>query len=127
MKPCPACGSENCVSAIVAHNTLCPLCSSQPCACDGNICTKCRAAPCVCPPPVEQSPLAAQGAPARNDQPSVWDLVMTDMQTRDQEGRRKYGTPLQPHNGRDALADCYQELLDAVCYMRQAIFERDGR
>lgn len=32
---------------------------------------------------------------------------------------------LQPHNGRDALRDAYEESLDLVCYLRQAIEERD--
>jgi hypothetical protein len=34
-------------------------------------------------------------------------------------------TPLQPHNGRDALADAYQEALDLVVYLRQEIAERE--
>jgi hypothetical protein len=52
---------------------------------------------------------------------------MKDMSDRDQEGRRKYGTPLQPHNGRDTLIDAYQESLDLCVYLRTAIFERDGK
>jgi hypothetical protein len=63
-------------------------------------------------------------APIPNDRPAVWSLVIADMQARDAEGRRKYGTPLQPHNGRDALVDAYQEALDLVVYLRQAIEER---
>ena len=46
---------------------------------------------------------------------------------RDQLGRERYGVPLQPHNGRDALVDSYQEILDAAVYLRQAIYERDGK
>lgn len=46
------------------------------------------------------------------------------MKERDQEGRRKYGTPLQAGNGRDALVDAYQEALDLCVYLRQAIAER---
>lgn len=42
------------------------------------------------------------------------------------KGRRKYGTPLQAHNGRDPLVDAYQEALDLCVYLRQAIAERDG-
>ena len=63
----------------------------------------------------------------KNDKPACWDLVMQDMKDRDTWGRSKYGTPLQPFNGRDALTDCYQEILDACVYMRQQIFERDGK
>lgn len=65
-----------------------------------------------------------QPAPAANDRPAVWDLVIADMQARDADGRAKYGVPLQPHNGRDALVDAYQEALDLAVYLRQEIEER---
>ena len=67
-----------------------------------------------------------QPPPAINGYPAVWDLVMLDMLERDATGRERYGTRLQPHNGRDALVDAYQEALDLVVYLRQAIYERDG-
>lgn len=41
-------------------------------------------------------------------------------------GRYRRG-PLQGFNGRDALWDLYEELFDAVQYLRQALYERDGR
>lgn len=63
-------------------------------------------------------------APVTNDWPAVWDLVIADMKERNQIGTAKYGTPLQAHNGRDALVDAYQEALDLVVYLRQAIEER---
>ena len=68
-----------------------------------------------------------QPAPVHNNKPACWDLVMKDMTDRDRWGRSKYGTPLQPFNGRDALTDCYKEILDACVYMRQLIYERDGK
>lgn len=68
-----------------------------------------------------------QPPPVPSGRPAVWDLVVADMHARDAFGRRRYGTPLQPHNGRDALADAYQEALDLAVYLRQALFERDGR
>jgi hypothetical protein len=46
------------------------------------------------------------------------------MRARDHAGRKKYGTPLQPRNGRDSLVDAYQEALDLVVYLRNAIEER---
>lgn len=61
-------------------------------------------------------------------QPSTGDiqkLVIDDMVKRREFGVAKYGTPLQANNGRDALADLYQELLDAVCYVRQMMEERN--
>lgn len=73
----------------------------------------------VCVPAVRVQPL-----PTPNDHPAIWPLVVADMQERDRVGRERYGTPLQAHNGRDALVDLYQELLDAVVYLRQVIEER---
>jgi hypothetical protein len=67
-----------------------------------------------------------QPPPIPNDHTSVWDLVIADMAERDRIGVLRYGTPLQPHNGRDALVDAYQECLDLAVYLRQAIAERDG-
>jgi hypothetical protein len=66
-----------------------------------------------------------QPPPVPNDRPAVWRLVIADMEARDRLGRERYGTPLQPHNGRDALLDAYQEALDLCVYLRQAIEERD--
>ncbi len=75
------------------------------------------------------SSIEDQPAPTQEsaDKPAVWNLVMDDMRERDRVGRARYGTPLQPHNGRDALVDAYQEALDLAVYLRQAIYERDGR
>jgi hypothetical protein len=66
-----------------------------------------------------------QPKPKSNSRPAVWDLVINDMQERDALGRHRYGTPLQPFNGRDALVDAYQEALDLAVYLRQAIEERN--
>ena len=70
---------------------------------------------------------ANQPAPVANDRPDVWSQVIMDMENRDSVGRARYGVPLQPHNGRDALLDAYEEALDLCAYLRQAIMERDGR
>lgn len=67
-----------------------------------------------------------QPAPIENDRPAVWGLVIKDMMKRDQFGVEKYGTPLQAHNGRDALLDAYEEALDLCVYLRQAIEERNN-
>lgn len=68
-----------------------------------------------------------QPNPTKNDLPAVWDLVLKDIADRDQVGLQRYGTRLQPLNGRDALVDAYQEALDLVVYLRQAIYERDSK
>ena len=67
-----------------------------------------------------------QPQPTPNNHPAVWDLVIADMQERDQIGKQKYGTRLQPHNGRDFLVDAYQEALDLVVYLRGEICQRNG-
>jgi len=64
-----------------------------------------------------------QPAP-RDSQGDVWLLVIKDMEDRRLLGIERYGQPVQPHNGRDALVDAYQEVLDCAVYLRQAIEER---
>jgi hypothetical protein len=59
--------------------------------------------------------------------PAIWDLVQADMRQRDAIGTKEYGDRLRPHNGRDALQDAYEEALDLASYLRQALYERDGR
>ena len=68
-----------------------------------------------------------QPRPIPNGNPALWDLVIADMQTRDRVGQERYGTRLQAANGRDMLQDLYEELLDAVVYLRGVFYERDGR
>lgn len=68
---------------------------------------------------------APQPLPTHGRQ-EVWPLVMQDIAARNTAGIAKYGTPLMTHNGRDALVDAYQEALDLVVYLRQAIAERDA-
>ena len=64
--------------------------------------------------------------PIPNDLPAIWDLVIEDMRQRDRVGARIYKTRLQPFNGRDALIDAYDEVLDLAVYLRQMIYERDN-
>ena len=66
-----------------------------------------------------------QPNPVANDQPIVQAMVREDLHRREQLGIQRYGTPLQPFNGRDALTDAYEEALDLACYLRQALAERD--
>lgn len=50
--------------------------------------------------------------------------LLKDIQDKAESGRVKYGTHLQTHNGRKALVDLYQELLDACFYIKQELMER---
>lgn len=78
-------------------------------------------------------------APVPNEHPHVADMVHNDIGlflgggaicrdvlARKAEGMKKYGVPLQPFNGRSAMMDLYQELLDAANYMRQHIYEHSN-
>jgi hypothetical protein len=67
-----------------------------------------------------------QPLPDANDHALVHDAVSADIQSRKRLGTQRYGTPLQPHNGRDALRDAYEEALDLACYLKQALMERDA-
>jgi hypothetical protein len=60
-------------------------------------------------------------APAAGD---CWLLVQADMEARRRMGIAKYGTPVQAGNGRRALVDAYDEVLDQAVYLRQEIEER---
>lgn len=55
----------------------------------------------------------------------IADLVIEDIKKRKVMGEEKYGVPLRPFNGRDAIQDLYEELLDATQYIRQYIEETE--
>lgn len=68
-----------------------------------------------------------QKPPVPSAYPDIPLLVKHDLMSRMQFGKAKYGTALRPHNGRDALKDAYEESLDLCQYLRQALYERDGK
>jgi len=78
-------------------------------------------------PSFEENAAFGQPSPVPNDGPEVWNIVIQDMEKRNQFGKNKYGVRLQPHNGRDALRDAYEEALDLCVYLRQALWEKDGK
>lgn len=82
--------------------------------------------------------LGDQQPPVPNDRPHIHDLVAEDLiglgtssaermatalLQRKQVGIARYGTPLQAGNGRDAVRDAIEEVLDLPVYLRQAIEE----
>lgn len=71
----------------------------------------------------EDAATAKQPAPKGSGNP-ILGMVLADLTNRAMEGKEKYGEPLLAHNGRNALWDLYQELLDAAMYIRQAIEEQ---
>lgn len=72
----------------------------------------------------QPAPQWGQPAPIPNDRSDIQSLVIADVASRREHGIRTYGTPLQAHNGRDALQDAYEEALDLAMYLRQMIEER---
>ena len=52
--------------------------------------------------------------------------MVSDMQKRHEFGVGKYGVPLVAKNDRDHLSDAYQELLDAIVYLRAQIETMGG-
>jgi hypothetical protein len=50
-----------------------------------------------------------------------WRTMLAEMSDRDAFGLEKHGERLAPENGRDHLADAWQETLDQLVYMRAAI------
>jgi hypothetical protein len=67
----------------------------------------------------------SQGMPRINNEPYVHDAMIADIEARKVLGTKRYGTPLQPHNGRNALLDAYEEALDLAVYLKQALIEQD--
>lgn len=67
-----------------------------------------------------------QQPPVPNQRAPIWREVVADMQARDAFGYRKYGTRLQPFNGRDTAVDAYQEVLDLTAYLKQLVIEWDA-
>jgi len=53
-------------------------------------------------------------------------LVREDLEVRERVGTERYGTPLQLFNGRNAMVDAYQEVLDLACYLRQHLAEQEA-
>lgn len=71
------------------------------------------------------TPNTPEPPPAPSTGADVWPLVVKDMEERNRIGTAKYGTPLRTGNGRKALVDAYQEVLDLAVYLRQEIEERE--
>ena len=67
-----------------------------------------------------------QPLPVPNAHPAIQDLVLADIEARRELGIQRYGTPLQPFNGRDSLRDAYEEALDLAIYLRQLIYETEA-
>lgn len=70
------------------------------------------------PDAVKKQPMSSGGGD------TVIDKVIEDLKLRDAFGIKKYGTTLKTNNGRSALIDLYQEILDAAMYCKQLLMEQ---
>lgn len=77
--------------------------------------------------PVKQLTIPQRPPQQDSNSVAIWPLVIKDMGSRDDFGRKKYGQPLVHNDGRDTLVDAYQEALDLCVYLRKLIYERDGK
>ncbi len=68
-----------------------------------------------------------QPLPLAVDGPNMQDLVIADLEARKQVGLQRYGQLLKADDGRDNLRDLYEELMDALVYLRKEIYRRDRR
>lgn len=83
------------------------------------ICPVCRNTipSCTCSSAIKQEPMPkGSGVP-------IQDLVIEDIKLRKEFCIKKYGEPLLANNGRNTLVDIYQELLDAVIYIKLKLVE----
>src|SRR6185312_16926027 len=67
-----------------------------------------------------------QQLPVPNAEPDIQSRVVADIEDRRALGISRYGTALQPFNGRDGLKAAYDEAMDLTMYLRQLIAERDA-
>lgn len=68
-----------------------------------------------------------QPLPIDSNNPVIHDLVIEDVRKRLELGISRYGQGLKAFDGRDTLKDIYDEQLDAACYIRKLMYERDGK
>lgn len=86
--------------------------------------------------PAVKTAATPEPPPKKNDYPAVADIVASDILMGPYEngiakdilarkafGMAKYGTALQPFNGRDMVNDLYQEVLDGSKYALAAFME----
>jgi hypothetical protein len=56
----------------------------------------------------------------------VTQAVIADLKEREQVGIKRYGRTLGTFNGRSALLDAYEEVLDLAQYIKQVLMEDDA-
>jgi hypothetical protein len=74
--------------------------------------------------PVDTKATVEQPKPQGKGYPVYLDVIK-DISERVRVGIERYGEPLKPNNGREALVDAYQEAIDLVMYLRQRVTEEE--
>lgn len=62
----------------------------------------------------------SQSPPIPNYEMPIVDMMIIELLQRKQVGIKRYGTPLQAHNGRNPLRDALEESIDQSLYLYQA-------
>jgi hypothetical protein len=57
---------------------------------------------------------------------STWNYVIKDMKKRNSFGIKKYKIPLNKTTKKDMLQEHYEELLDAVVYIKTFLLQRNN-
>jgi NTP pyrophosphatase (non-canonical NTP hydrolase) len=64
-----------------------------------------------------------QQLPIVNERDDIQSQVIADIMERREVGIKRYGTALQPFNGRSATRDAYEEAIDLAMYLKQMLVE----
>lgn len=70
-----------------------------------------------------RDPESDQPAPKPGGYP-VQAVLIAAIQQRMEFGLKKYGRPLETHNGRDPLLDMWEEMMDMISYFTQFVLEQ---
>lgn len=64
-----------------------------------------------------RDPQSPQPLPVKNDLPLSHNLLISEIEKRRDFGAKKYGQALQAENGRNAVQDALEEVIDAAVYL----------
>lgn len=119
---CPGCGfgtdeSSNVVLPMVEGGATARLCPNCQVMFTPSVFYK-----IIEPEPTKQRE-GDQPLPTPNGHPSIQDALIERIEARKQVGIERYGTTLQPFNGRNAILDAFEESLDLTTYLLQVLYE----
>ena len=62
---------------------------------------------------------------SQQTKPDPYELMAADILKRKQLGVERYGKPLEPFSGKDMIQEAFEEILDAMVYIKMALIERE--